>query len=128
MKWEPNLAEDAPLSEVRRSLCVSASAGASAPLTYAPPFPFLLAPLYAPYTLYPLYALCTPLSSLRSSSLYEPASALNLLGTPQNGISISEEALVASHESTLQLALFLSMRGTKALKEYMHIHSTSLCA
>ena len=90
MKWEPNLAEDAPLSEVRRSLCVSASASASAPLTYALPFPFLLAPLYAPYapytlyTLYTLYALCAPLSSLRSSSLYEPASALNLFGTPQN--------------------------------------------
>ena len=80
------------------------------------------------YTLYTLYALCTPLSSLRSSSLYEPASALNLLCTTQNGISISEEALIAPHESTLQLALFLSMRGTKALKEYMHIHSTSLCA
>ncbi|MCD6387744.1 MAG: hypothetical protein J7L30_05445 [Methanophagales archaeon] len=50
MKWEPNLAEDAPFSEGRRSLCVSASAGASAPLTYALLFPFLLAPLYAPYT------------------------------------------------------------------------------
>ena len=133
MNWEPNLAEDAPLSEVRRSLCVSASAGASAPLTYALTFSFLLAPLHSLRSLHTLHFLHA-LRSLRSYELFTPLFALRTYLCAQSPRHASERhqhqrrsacSLARKHASARSLSQYARHEGTE--RRHAHPLHEPLC-